>query len=649
MKHQPHSNSNQPARRGFTLIEMLVSVTLVLLMMTMFASIFQMATNSVSVQRGIAKNDQRTRTLTTIIRSDFQKRTFRYGFPFYPGEDSATSPTPFGNRSGYVYISTNDPANGLDDLIQFTVDVNILIENSDDTPIFGRAAILDDRRTDNPPATSATGLSVSPNQPDADDGNLSANGVGVSTKAEVSIFVRNGSLYRRVVLIREPLAVAGLDFTPQPTSRSGYNFFSGQPDTTDPTTYDGAFSLGGTLTNDFYRFFDYAAFPTFSGPGNQSAKFIGIEALTNEQTSSGAATEAFGNAVYRFGFNPFTGLSREHTAVGGLFLGRFLQSETSSPNFNWPQNICVAEGDPEVVPLNPPPWATGAGLQGNPYDILDTTLTLNTFNGLVSEFDDLIGAEGRGGTRRVEDILLANVHEMRIEMWDDRLQRFTTPGHLDANPITGEAGDYHISRNLNPAWGPLGPGSLGRIFDTGHPAPTVDSDGDGVPLELRANPNPPYLAYRFYPPHLNDTPPGPSPNGTPGPNRDYWVSGTHNLGDIVFARKFGFDGVAGWDSDGDGIFEWDQDAAAIPGQAFQVAYRCIGTNDADSSGGFDSGALIPVFPAVPGRRVTDGELIWESFDNRRPLQSIRLTIRFMDQTADSMRQLSLIIPLTDEE
>lgn len=660
MKHSRHDNRKGSRRRGFTLVEMLVAVTLVLLMMTMFSSIFQMATNSVSVQRGIAQNDQRTRSLTTIIRSDFQKRTVRYPFPFYPGEDSATSPTPFGNRAGYLYISTNDSASGLDDLFQFTVDVNILSENSDDTPFYGKADLLIDRRTDAPGA-SAPGLSVSPNQPDADDGTLVPNGSGVSTKAEVTIFVRNGSLYRRISLIREPLAVAGLDFTPQPTARSGYDFFSGQPDTTDASTYDGKFQVPSLpapgLTNDFLRFFDYSAVPTFSA-GNQSAKFLGIASLSNELTSSGAATEALGNPVYRFGFNPFTGVSREHATLGGLFIGRFLQSETSAPNFNWPQNICVAEGDPEnTVPLTPPPWATGTGLQGNPYDITDTAFTINPVNGLISEFDDAIGFEGRGGNRRVEDVLLPNVHEMRVEIWDDRLQKFVTPGHLEFNPMTGEAGDYHAVRNLNPDWGPQGAASLGRVFDTGHPAPTIESSGDGLPLEPRPNPNPPYIAYSFYPPRLSDVPPGPSPDAmalsvspVTGNPVTYWTAGSYAVGDIVFARKVGQDLVAGWDYDGDGVFEWGlDDAFAIPSQAFQIAYRCVAVNDADSSGSFDTGASIPSFPAKPGRKVTDGELVWESIDNRRPLQTVRLTIRFIDQSTDNMRQLSLVIPVNEEQ
>ncbi len=64
-------------RTAFTLVEMLVSVGLVILMMLMFTQIFQLATDQMGTQRGIAQNDQRSRTLTTIIKNDLDNRTFR--------------------------------------------------------------------------------------------------------------------------------------------------------------------------------------------------------------------------------------------------------------------------------------------------------------------------------------------------------------------------------------------------------------------------------------------------------------------------------------------------------------------------------------------------------------------------------------------
>lgn len=620
------------SRSAFTLVEMLVSVTLVLLMMTLFASIFQMATGSMAKQRGIAENDQRARTLATIIRKDLQHRTSRYMLPYYPTEDSATSPTSFSNRAGYFYLSTNDPYSGLDDLVQFTVSANILSEDPDSTPFFGKAAELVDRRTDGPGA-SPPGLSISPNQPETDDGSISANGVGSSPAAEISYFVRGGNLYRSVLLIREPIAFAGQDLAPQPTSRNGYDFFYGQTDLTANGTYDGLFlTTSEPATNDFYRIFDYSAF-AFRGPRNgngnfQSASFLGTASLINN--SVGAAGEYLANPARRFGFNPIPGSgsfgqSREHTVLPAAgvsrFIGRPTKAETSSFNFNWPQGISTEETGTLSDSSNVLP-----GTNGNPFDVVGCPLSLNTGNSLITQFDSATSGEGRGGVRRMEDLLLANVHEMRVEIWDDRLQRFVTPGHTSTNPITGEAGDYAVVRNVNTGYGPLGVGSSGRVFDTWHPG--VDLDGNSV------NDAAPYIAYRFYPP-ISPNGPSPTTMTSYGPFADYWRPGAYAVGDVVFAP---------WtDADSSGTFSYDE----IPEPKFQIGYRCVAVNDLNGMNGIETSGIAPVFPTAPGKRITDNEVTWESFDNRRPLRAIRLQIRYLDKTSDQMRQVSIVMPLSE--
>lgn len=625
------------SRSGFTLVEMLVSVTLILLMMTMFASIFSMATDSVSRQRGISENDQKARSLTTVIRADFQHRTMRYPFPFYPGEDSAISPTPFGQRAGYLYVSTNNPNSGLDDLIQFTVSSDILIENADSTPYFGRASQLRDLTTSSK-YTSATdpnrsSIALHPNQPEADDGMLQPNGTGSSTAAEVSYFVRYGNLFRRITLLRKPLPIAGRDLDVQPRSSLGYDFLSAVDGSGNYDTL-GRYTLanGGIMTNDFMRDFDYSAIATGVGAG-QSASVIGIESLSNELPGAGATNKALGNPIWRFGFNQTNGLSREHTRIGGKFIGRFTHGETSALNFNWPQSLSRTQTTTMRIDFDDGSvlWS-GNTVPGNPLDIRNA-VTLNTGNSVVSEFDGLVTGEGRGGQRRFEDLLLPNVHEMKIEIWDQRLQRYVVPGHSSVNPATNEAGDYHVRRNLNPEFGPQGSTSGGSVFDTWYPQ--VDADFDNSGTVTFAERSPPFVAYEYYPPVV---PNGPSPNGSPGPFGKYWLPGNdysmEQPGYVVFVPWI--DGSNGGVVDN--TFEWKEIAAP----KFQIAYRLL-------SGG-TSGALGSVlWPATPGIRVTDGTCVWESFDNRRPLQSVRLTIRFMDQSTDSMRQLSLMIPLTDKK
>ena len=120
-KSSPVSTVVRPGRvTGFTLVEMLVSVAIVLLMMSMFAQIFQMATGSLSQQRGIAENDQKARMLTTTLRGDLERRTFRDVFPFRAGEDTRQLGHSLSRRAGYVEIDENDPSDDTDDVLTFT-------------------------------------------------------------------------------------------------------------------------------------------------------------------------------------------------------------------------------------------------------------------------------------------------------------------------------------------------------------------------------------------------------------------------------------------------------------------------------------------------------------------------------------------------
>ncbi len=139
---------------GFTLVEMLVSVAIVLLMMSMFAQIFQMATGSLSQQRGIAENDQKARMLTTTVRGDLELRTFRDVFPFRAGEDTRQLGHSLARRAGYFEIDENDPFDDTDDVLSFTASVNIKLQNKDGSPFTGRATALSARAITNLTANS---------------------------------------------------------------------------------------------------------------------------------------------------------------------------------------------------------------------------------------------------------------------------------------------------------------------------------------------------------------------------------------------------------------------------------------------------------------------------------------------------------------
>ena len=159
---------------------MLVAVTLVLLMMVMFGEIFQIATSSVTKQRTMADNDQNVRTFVTVMRADLDKRTFRTLVPYFPGELSANPGTPFEKRRGYFYISNNNITDGTDDVLQFTVDSTVDLRNSDESPYYGHAVPLT--------GMAAAPFLANPNQPDRDDGQITANEAAASKAAEVSYF-----------------------------------------------------------------------------------------------------------------------------------------------------------------------------------------------------------------------------------------------------------------------------------------------------------------------------------------------------------------------------------------------------------------------------------------------------------------------------
>ena len=666
----------QPA--GFTLVEMLVSVTLVLLMMSMFAQIFSVATSSVTKQRVISENDQKARSISTVIRADVAKRTFTYPFPFYPGEDSATSPTPFGSRAGYIYLNTNDPSSFSDDILQFTVDSRLITQNTDATEYYGKAASLVD--TLSTAGSTRDSLPANPNQPDVDGGSLSPDYSASSPAAQVAYFIRNGNLYRRVVLIRNPIAIAGRELDSQPTSLAGRDFFAADPtnrrfEVFGPNPYPSNPGNGPPSVNSFYNdfelFFDFSAIAgSLTGP----AKFLGVKALSNELASAGAANEAFGNPRFRYGFHQVTGQSREYTQrraptvlanlAGRGFIGRFTLAETSTPAFNWPQRPSTRELMSSLQ-WTDPDSATLLG-SGNPYDVDGCEVTLDLETGLVREFngkDDNDPAdpllEGRGGPRQMEDLLLANVQEMRIEVWDNRSKRFAVPGYGSFTDPDALVGDYHIRRNLqydggnDRFWyGPLAPYEPNatpresdrqpHIFDTWQPS--VDIEFDGVAGRAIHEILPPYIPYQFSPPRRNAAAPGPSSALMPddsalnqlgnSANRGYWQPNSpYDVGDVVFVQ---WNDPVPLGGNGDGLFTFNE----IAEPKFAITYRCI-----------DAGTSATTGPSAsaPGQRISDGSaadpVLWESFDNRVPLTTIRMTLRYLNETSGDPRQLTLVMPV----
>ena len=212
-------------RRGFTLIEMLVATALVVLIMILFAEIFQEAIGTVRAQRGRIANDEKAGVYTQTLRTDLNRATYRasvgrgatltaQGLLESPRGIVALGPgdRPDPRQQGFVYISENDPDDDGDDILHLTVSISEslrdpLISNPSFAPYQGRAA-------------NQAGGSL--NQPDADDGIL-GDSAATSRAAEVCYFLRGTTLYRRLpvqvtpcdpdmylFLVRHPEVVVGI-------------------------------------------------------------------------------------------------------------------------------------------------------------------------------------------------------------------------------------------------------------------------------------------------------------------------------------------------------------------------------------------------------------------------------------------------------
>lgn len=370
MRTQGHSHFEsltcEPAHRrpnsAFTLVEMMVAVALVTILMTMFAQIFGLASNILSQQRGVANNDQSERMLRTIFREDLNHRTFQDVTPF------ASEDTPVDERrKGYFHITEGVISDDTDDVLQFT----IMKEDNDD-PIYGRAQTI---------SGSVWGTDL--NQPEFDDEYATENDTGASRYGELAYFLRNGNLYRRVMLIREPKV--GTSVNPQNSMSSDL--------ITGP--YNAA-----PYNADFWNDFDYSAY-YYDPASTNSVRFIGTDFLINEQpqalpppvTINGVPNIPLSLGVprFRWGFDVVSGQPRRMVKdLSGVYhhIGRFTQQETSDPDYDYPG------GNPAVNN-----WLDPA-----------TDLDYDTANGV------LVGLEA--GPRVSEDILLKNVHAFDIQVWD---------------------------------------------------------------------------------------------------------------------------------------------------------------------------------------------------------------------------------------
>lgn len=715
---------------GFTLVEMLVSVTLVLLMMVMFGEMFQLASGSVSRQRIMADNDQNVRTFATVLRADLDKRTMRNVSAFFPGELAANPGTPFGPRRGYFYVSTNNngydgtPTDHTDDLLQWTIQSTVSIRNSDETPYYGSAAAL------------SGGFLPNPNQPDRDDQQIIPNGAGASEAAEVAYFMRGRKLYRRAMLVRKPMQAAGSNLDParaaQPTTQAfasggvayqGVDYFNltPLPPPLFPAVMPTGYSVyGSSAGENFWSQFDYSAhrMPTSLAfllsatlPASlaivPNARINGMDMLSNDQSvlphSPHPYVYSLGQTWNRFGHNheiaglaPFNlpgppyapvqnGLSREFgtnqaapPANAVRFFGRFTHEETSNAAFLYPQApSTVGTGNPMNgdVAASPANLLTeGEDTNGN--GVLDVGEDTNG-NGKLDPPDGTINQYGGGG-RVGTDLLLAHVHEFRVDVWDQRLNQFVPVGHgLGAG---GVLGDYHSLRNRNAGYAPLAPlgVSVPHALDTWHPNFNRNFNFNAAGQPNLLDDQPPYRPLNYDPtvgiagafPLVGSGPPPPGPT-------TYWTTGTAyssnsvnfdgTVGNVVFpaVEDVNNNGVLDMGEDTNGNMKIDKTFQPFEPFGNTLCYRCIraGTSSADW---YEE----PHWPTTPGQVVRGYEDLngnglldagedfngngnldlapdWICEYNVRPLRAIRITVRFEHPQTKQMRQITIVHSLRD--
>ena len=179
------------SRRGLTLLEMLVTVALLILIMTIVVQIFQSATGAMTVSRVYQELDQGLRRLDSTIRQDLNGVTARLTPPLNPKDNL-----------GYLEYGENAFADNqgedADDYLRFTT------KAPEGHPFTGRCWL---------PGASRPILIT-------------------SQYAEVIYFLRNGNLYRRVFLIApERQSSLGVG----PNANGGYN----SPDFGIPVSWPG--------------------------------------------------------------------------------------------------------------------------------------------------------------------------------------------------------------------------------------------------------------------------------------------------------------------------------------------------------------------------------------------------------------------------
>ncbi len=597
MFHSKNNSQTLQNRFGFTLVEMLVSVGLLIVVMTIFAEIFSIAVTTMTRQKGLANNDQQARTAFVAIDNDLKRMSYRaidgqQGIvPLVPGLNYNTE-NAAPEQLGYFYYSENDPDDVTDDVLQYTIQGEAPTSSrysGQDIDYYGKA--------------EATLGSVNyRDQPVWDDGSP-LNGVSVSQQAEVAYFLRHGTLYRRVLLLRDANTIPNdlMAFDKNDEQKKA------QPGRVNGSGSEVDLMDSYPPARNFYTDFDFSAhYGNSPYTGNPVALFHGTLSNTTNVTNW-----PLGVPHFRFGHSPTTGYPREFMTDGtdNYFLGRYTHDETSSPAFQYPHT-------------------TAGGVFGG---------TLNS-----SEVSSFLGT-GRlntifpNGSRRGEDVLLYNVHSFDIEIWDESVNG-GVGGFVDIDST--KAQDFGSRNGTNQHaheitnYGPSNGAALNNInvFDTWHP----DFPGAGFPALAGLKPPATPLIR-----HPNDAT---VPIYVPAVNRvNRWSPGDNLINNMYC---FPTDGSADYSN----CIIWQaRFQNTIPATPTPI----IGGPSGSPTEPLWAPANVPTINLqaevsvndpndYDGNSANNPDVIWYAVDNRKPIRALRITILFRDPTSNQMRQETIV-------
>lgn len=601
-------SNRKTTRLAFTLVEMLVAVALVLLMMSLFAEVFSLATSTMSRQKGLSENDQRARMVATLLGSDFRKRSFRDVVPFVSGM-TVMSPNSSTKKKGYLEYSENDPTNDADDVLRLTIDTtqtqqdigrDLELDNNQEVDVARDDFLLYGHTVEIGPG----GVEDNPNQPEGDDGIFSgpfkSNNAGQSTAAEVVWFLRGGNLYRRAMLIRSPY-------------RSDLQAITKYDATTESDPPTNVSIITGDYTS-FWKDFDYSA---FYNSARGRVQFHILNSLNNTPTAAADDSTDIGGLTVpislgipplRFGYSPnVTGFAPVEFDQSDAFIGSFTHEETSHQDFKHPGvPVTKLVDDPYTMPIQ-----------------------LQAATNNIQQFS--------GGSRIGEDLLLSNVVSFDIKIWDPGVGNGPDqqPGFAGKDDDQDGTVDNLTERGATYSWtdGTLR-GALsddGSWVDLGHRdnrgfyfRSSGKDNGTGTTYGNRFDTwhpigglgDPPYLPARYVPAGSQLATNCPS-RSTPA-----WQvgGGPHSAGDVILPS-----------------------ASNQMIQGLRFAYLCVGSG---LGGPTEPNWTTSEFQTTP--ELIPGGATWMAVPNLIPVRALQIKIRYLDVSSGLLKDLTLVESLRDD-